>query len=90
MMDPTAALIDRLTYINYAANRDSFPHLTPQSWKRIYGEAVDGMEARYQQEKQDSANRYADEMVKRDLLESRAEIDSQEYDTFGMPLRSGR
>lgn len=45
-----AALIDELTYINYRANRGYSPHITPESWKKLYGPATDAMEARYQAE----------------------------------------
>jgi len=44
-------IIADLTYINYACNRDAAPHVTPTSWKRVYGSDVDTMEARYQTEK---------------------------------------
>lgn len=40
-----------LTYLNYACNRDVAPNITPQSWKKVYGQEVDEMEARYQAEK---------------------------------------
>lgn len=43
-------LVADLTYISYAHNRKLAPHLTPESWKRVYGEAVDRMEAQYQAE----------------------------------------
>lgn len=44
-----------LTYINYAANRDAAPQITPQSWKKVYGPEVDLMEERYQAEKSKEA-----------------------------------
>lgn len=44
-------ILDELTYINYAANRDDAPAITPESWKNVYGPDVDEMEARYQTEK---------------------------------------
>lgn len=43
---------DTLTYINYAANRDMAPEVTPDKWKRIYGnDRVEQMEAWYQAER---------------------------------------
>lgn len=44
------AVIDELTYISYAHNRDT-SNVTPESWKKVYGPSVDAMEARYQAEK---------------------------------------
>lgn len=45
-------LIDELTYINYAHNRDLAPGITPERWKKVYGaEAVEKMEARLQAER---------------------------------------
>lgn len=44
-------IIDRLTYISYATNRDAAPHITPNSWEKVYGPEVDSMEAQYQAEK---------------------------------------
>jgi len=41
-------IFDDLTFINYACNRDSAPSITPESWKKVYGNAaVDQMEPRY-------------------------------------------
>jgi len=45
-------LRDRLVFINYAANRDHCPEVTPERWKKVYGPEVDEMEKRYQAEKQ--------------------------------------
>jgi len=44
-------VIDRLRYLNYAVNRDAAPHITPESWKKVYGSDVDAFEAQYQTEK---------------------------------------
>lgn len=44
-------LVDELVYVNYAANRDCSPDVTPERWKKVYGPSVDEMEARYQAEK---------------------------------------
>jgi hypothetical protein len=43
-------IVQELTYINYACNRDYAPHVEPERWGRIYGD-VREMEARYQAEK---------------------------------------
>lgn len=43
------AIVDELTYRNYAHNRALAPHITPQRWARIYPRA-DELEARYQAE----------------------------------------
>jgi hypothetical protein len=44
-------IIDRLRYINYAANRDHAPHIAPENWKRVYGPEVDQWEPLYQAQK---------------------------------------
>ena len=47
-----SGLADELAYINYAHNRDIAPHVTPERWAKVYGEAaVAELEARYQAEK---------------------------------------
>lgn len=40
-------LLDELRYINYAANRDACPDITPESWKKVYGPEVDEWEPKY-------------------------------------------
>lgn len=50
MSDHIDALIDRLTFINYACNRDAAPEITPERWARIYPN-VEALEAKYQAEK---------------------------------------
>lgn len=45
-------LVDELMFINYAANRDAFPHISPERWKgHVDAETVDALESRYQSEK---------------------------------------
>ena len=41
-------LMDELIYANYAHNRQHSPDITPTRWKKVFGEAVDRMENRYQ------------------------------------------
>ena len=43
-------IVDDLTYINYAFNRDISPTITPEQWAKLYGPSTDKMEHRYQQE----------------------------------------
>lgn len=43
-------LIDDLTYFNYAHNRNLSPHITPESWAKVYGQRTPAMEERYQRE----------------------------------------
>lgn len=50
-MNNFAEVIERLRYLNYAVNRDAAPHITPTSWKKVYGPDVDTFEAQYQTEK---------------------------------------
>lgn len=52
-------VVDELIFINYAANRDCSPEVTPERWKKVYGPSVDEMEARYQAEKAISKARFA-------------------------------
>ena len=49
-------LISDLTYVNYAANRDRAPEITPERWERIYGPTTPAMEARYQRERSTSCD----------------------------------
>lgn len=43
-----AEIVDYLTYANYAHNRNLAPHITPESWKKVYGaQAVERMEPIY-------------------------------------------
>lgn len=51
-MNPVINMVAELTYINYAANRSTFPEHTPKSWEAIYGPDVAWLEERYQQEQQ--------------------------------------
>lgn len=44
------SIIDELTYVNYACNRDAAPHITPERWAPHYPNAT-VLEARYQAEK---------------------------------------
>lgn len=46
----TDELVGELTYGSYAFNRQDSPTTTPQQWKLVYGEAVELMESRYQEE----------------------------------------
>ena len=48
-------LIYEMTYRSYAYNRTEAPQITPNSWKKVYGQEVDDMEKRYQAEKQKEA-----------------------------------
>lgn len=50
-MNEITALMGDLVYKSYAFNRDQAPDITPQSWKKIFGEEVDEFEAKYQAEK---------------------------------------
>lgn len=50
-MNQITALMGDLVYKSYAFNRDQAPDITPQSWKKIFGEEVDEFEAKYQAEK---------------------------------------
>lgn len=43
-------LIGELMYGSYRFNRRQSPATTPEQWKLVYGEAVEHMEARYQEE----------------------------------------
>ena len=44
-------IIDTLIYINYKHNRELSPHITPDRWALVYGEAeVKEMERAYTQE----------------------------------------
>jgi hypothetical protein len=51
MIENAQDLIDRLTYINYAFNRERSPHVSVERWARLYGPNTGSMEARYQAEK---------------------------------------
>lgn len=42
------AIIDELTYISYAHNREIAPHISPERWRKLYGQRTEAMEARYQ------------------------------------------
>lgn len=58
LMTP-GAIVDELTYINYAFNRERSPHITPARWAKVYPRAAE-LEARYQAEKAiDNARRVA-------------------------------
>lgn len=56
-------IVDELTYINYAHNRQIAPSLTPESFAKAGFPSVPAMEARYQRE---LADRYAEAKIKRD------------------------
>ena len=43
-------IVDELTYVNYACNRDAAPHVAPEQWARCGYPNVPAMEARYQAE----------------------------------------
>lgn len=43
-------LVDHLTYVNYACNRDRSPEITAEQWAGIFSNAA-AMEVRYQAEK---------------------------------------
>ena len=43
-------LVDEATYYNYKWNRMCTPTITPKEWERVYGQAVEAMERRYQTE----------------------------------------
>lgn len=43
-------LIAQLTYSSYRANRRMAPDITPERWKKVYGDSVDVMEQQYQAE----------------------------------------
>ena len=44
------AVVDELTYRNYAYNRSIAPEITALEWVRVYGPAALEMEKRYQEE----------------------------------------
>jgi hypothetical protein len=44
------ATIDYLTYASYRYNRRRSPHITADQWRVVFGDAVNGMEARFQAE----------------------------------------
>jgi len=44
------AVVDELTYRNYAYNRGIAPEITALEWVRVYGPAALEMEKRYQEE----------------------------------------
>jgi len=44
-------VVDYLTYINYAFNREITPDVSPERWANIYGPKAEAMERRYQKEK---------------------------------------
>lgn len=46
-IDPKS-LIDELTYANYAHNRHASPEITPERWKKVYGNVVDRFEKIFQ------------------------------------------
>lgn len=46
----TSSLVDELTFISYASNRDAAPHITPERWAPHYPNAAE-LEARYQAER---------------------------------------
>jgi hypothetical protein len=48
----TTQIIDELTYINYKANRERRPDITPEKWAKIYPN-VKLMEIRFQYERGD-------------------------------------
>lgn len=54
-----AQVIEELRYVNYAANRDACPAITPESWKKVYGPEVDEWEPRYLAAKAIAKARYA-------------------------------
>lgn len=47
-------LVDSLTYISYATQRDLAPHITPETWAKYFDNA-EAMEARYQREPKEGA-----------------------------------
>ncbi len=55
------AVIGELKYGSYEFNRDHAPEIPAKKWKGIYGEDVEWMEERYQEEKakaeQDETNK---------------------------------
>jgi len=56
--EDAADLIDELTFQSYAYNRRFSPHLSVESWRRIFGSQTDLLEARFQLEE---ARRRADQ-----------------------------
>jgi hypothetical protein len=44
------AVVDELTYLTYAHNRNHAPHASPEDWRCIFGNKIDALEARYQRE----------------------------------------
>lgn len=50
-MNNLQPIVDQLTYINYACNRDASPHITPEQWAKCGYPNVRAMEAQYQAEK---------------------------------------
>lgn len=48
---PAARFIAELLYANYVANRQQFPEISPERWRKVYGAQIaDIMEARYQRQ----------------------------------------
>ena len=48
-MDPMA-IVNELTYQNYAHNRKISPDITPEQWEKVYGDESPQMEERFQNE----------------------------------------
>lgn len=50
MPHPSQIVADA-TYRSYATNRIRSPQILPTEWKRVFGNAVNAMEQRFQQER---------------------------------------
>lgn len=84
-MTPLDVIAD-LNYRSYAYNRTEAPHITPDSWKKVYGPEVDEMEMRYQVEKKNLAAESGIRKDQRERLEGNLEHD---FDVFGRRLEAG-
>lgn len=48
----TEKVLDELTYISYAHNRNLSPDVSPERWAKVYGPSARLMEVRYQAERE--------------------------------------
>ena len=48
-----ADLVDELIYRSYEHNRKIAPNITPEEWRKLFGDAVDRLEERFQREAAD-------------------------------------
>lgn len=77
---------ETLLFINYAANRDAYPDIPHQRWDYLYGDKLEALEARYQQELKGR-----DVAVSAGIAAAQRErLEGSERDGYGMNTRGGQ